>query len=69
MLIFTEALTHGTMPWTAPQERRSLLYKFSPGHQSWSRRYRVADEEMNETQRLLMEPPYVSERKVVAPVE
>jgi hypothetical protein len=64
-LIFTEALTHGTLAWTAKHERRALLYKFSPGHQSWSRRYRSAEEDMNEAQRLLMEPPYVHNREVV----
>src|SRR5205814_7276584 len=26
-LIFTEALTHGTLPWMASHERRALLYK------------------------------------------
>ena len=30
VLIFTEALVHGTMPWTADHERRCLLYKYSP---------------------------------------
>lgn len=67
VLFFTEALTHGTLPWTAPHERRALLYKFSPGHQSWSRRYRSADEDMDETLRLLMEPPYVHDRALVVP--
>ena len=38
-LIFTEALIHGTMPWTADHERRALLYKFSPGHSSWAQSY------------------------------
>ena len=38
-LIFTEALIHGTMPWTADHERRALLYKFSPGHSSWAQTY------------------------------
>jgi ectoine hydroxylase-related dioxygenase (phytanoyl-CoA dioxygenase family) len=69
VLIFTEALTHGTMPWTATHERRALLYKFSPGHQSWSSRYRPADEVMDEPQRLLMEPPYVHNRAIVVPKE
>lgn len=65
VLIFTEALTHGTMPWTAQHERRSLLYKFSPGHQAWGKRYRAADETMDETLRLLLEPPYVAQREPV----
>lgn len=65
VLFFTEALTHGTLPWTASHERRALLYKYSPGHQSYSNRYRPADADMDETQRLLMEPPYVNPREVV----
>ncbi len=30
-IIFTEALTHGTLPWKATRERRAILYKYSPG--------------------------------------
>ena len=70
VIVFTEALTHGTLPWTAGHERRALLYKYSPGHLAWGRAYnRGADEAMDETQRLLMEPPYVSNRADVAPAE
>ena len=36
MLIFTEALVHGTTTWTSPTRRRSLLYKYSPGHSTWA---------------------------------
>ncbi len=39
MLIFTEALIHGTREWTAGHERRTLLYKYSPGYQSWAREF------------------------------
>lgn len=35
-IIFTEALTHGTWPWTADYERRVLLYKYTPGHMAWA---------------------------------
>ncbi len=35
-IIFTEALTHGTMPWRAKHERRSILYKYSPGPLSYA---------------------------------
>ena len=31
VLFFTEALTHGTLTWSAPYVRRSLLYKYAPG--------------------------------------
>ena len=37
MLIFTEALIHGTTTWTSSKKRRALLYKYSPGHSTWSK--------------------------------
>lgn len=36
MLIFTEALVHGTRSWKSPNGRRSLLYKYSPGYSTWA---------------------------------
>ena len=30
--VFTEALCHGTLPWTAEQERRTLIYRFNPAN-------------------------------------
>ena len=35
-VIFTEACTHGTLPWTADHQRRAILYKYNAGHMSWS---------------------------------
>jgi len=35
VVIFTEALTHGTWPWDEEYERRSLLYAYCPGHMAW----------------------------------
>jgi hypothetical protein len=32
VVIFTEALTHGTMPWTADVQRRSVLFRYSPAN-------------------------------------
>ena len=62
-VIFTETLAHGTLPWRAPYERRSILYKYSPGALSYSRRYLpdgLADhlDELSPSQRALLEPPY-----------
>lgn len=63
VLFFTEALTHGTLPWTATHERRSLLYKYSPGPFSYSSRY-LPDGmeahlgELTPAQRAVLEPPY-----------
>jgi hypothetical protein len=40
VVIFTEALTHGTLPWTADHERRALFYRYTPGHMAHVGRYR-----------------------------
>tara|TARA_Y100000588_G_scaffold371790_1_gene443549 strand:+ start:84 stop:905 length:822 start_codon:yes stop_codon:yes gene_type:complete len=39
-VIFTEALTHGTLPWTADRERRALFYRYTPGYMAFVGRYR-----------------------------
>ena len=66
LLVFTEALTHGTLPWRGPVERRVLAYKYSPGNSSWARELTVDDELLallTPRQRLLVEPPYVAYRR------
>jgi hypothetical protein len=65
VLIFTEALTHGTAPWTADHERRSLLNKYSPSQQSWSKKYMQPPPGvvMTERQKLLFEKPYHHARR------
>ncbi|MEY4339911.1 MAG: hypothetical protein RLZ14_1761 [Actinomycetota bacterium] len=63
VVMFTEALTHGTLPWTAPHQRRSVLYKYSPGSSSWDRRPPCAPNAMaslTERQRRLCQPPSVA---------
>jgi ectoine hydroxylase-related dioxygenase (phytanoyl-CoA dioxygenase family) len=65
MLIFTEALVHGTRRWQGDQRRRSLLYKYSPGYSTWGdyegmRRFR--DLARNDLQRDLLRPPHVGKR-------
>jgi hypothetical protein len=69
VLIFTEALTHGTHPWNAPFHRRSLLYKYAPGHMAWGAGYQRWPAELPElltpSQRLLLEPPYSHQRKEI----
>ena len=58
-IIFTEALTHGPLPWTGKKERRTLFYKYSPHSVSWSARSfdgaRYAD--LTEQQRAILEAP------------
>ena len=61
VLIFTEALIHGTAAWRADHERRTLLYKYSPPHSTWAiQPYDVADyPHATARQRRLMAPPSV----------
>lgn len=58
-VIFTEALSHGTLPWTGAGERRTLFLKFSPHALSWSATWYDADRypELTERQRAILEPP------------
>ncbi len=61
VLIFTEALIHGTSPWQAAHERKTLLYKYSPPHSSWAlANYNLSDfPEATDRQRRLMQPASV----------
>ena len=68
VVIFTEALTHCTIPWNALRPRRTLLYKYAPGHLSWGRDY---IEDLREAaisglltprQKIMMDPPSVYPR-------
>jgi hypothetical protein len=67
VLIFTEALMHGTRTWRASHERRALLYKYSPGYQSWSKTYYDPGDytEATEQQRRLMAPPSIEKHPTV----
>ena len=60
-LFFTEALIHGTAPWNAGHERRTFLYKYSPGHNSFSHTYYKIEDYFNPTdqQRRILSPPSV----------
>jgi len=68
VLIFTEALTHGTLRWSAPRERRAVLFKYCPGHLAWApyqepprRLWRLLSDE----QRRLLQPPSVHTHRPV----
>jgi ectoine hydroxylase-related dioxygenase (phytanoyl-CoA dioxygenase family) len=62
-LIFTEALCHGSAPWTGAHPRISLLYKFSPGNSAWRGFGDGWPEDLvkgcTQRQREILEPPYV----------
>lgn len=67
VLFFTEALIHGTMPWKADHQRRALLYKYSPGHSSWSSNYYDISQykELTEQQKRMLLPPSIGGRPTV----
>jgi hypothetical protein len=64
VVIFTETLTHGTLPWTADHERRALLYKFSPSTIAYGAgphevNYQDYIEDMTQEERAVMEAPHM----------
>jgi len=65
-IIFTEALTHGTLPWNESHDRRTLFYKYSPQPLSWSWGYYNADDypEATPRQRELLKMPSMREAKI-----
>ena len=58
-VIFTEALTHGTLPWTGSNERRTLFYKYSPHPVSWAASYydETLFNDLSNKQKDILEPP------------
>lgn len=63
VLIFTEAVLHGTLPWTADHQRRTVIYRFAPAGSAYGRGYlpswpAEALEGMSEAQRCVMAEPY-----------
>ncbi len=63
-MIFTEALVHGTAPWTASHQRRTFLYKYSPGHSAWSSNYYDLSNYsgLTEQQKRMLAPPSIGRR-------
>ncbi len=58
-VIFTEALTHGALPWTSAGERRTLFFKYSPHPVSWAAGYFDASQYagLSQRQREILEAP------------
>ena len=58
-VIFTEALTHGALPWLGADERRTVFFKFSPHPVSWAAGYFNETDypDLTERQREVLEPP------------
>ncbi|HAG84813.1 MAG TPA: hypothetical protein DCL61_27610 [Cyanobacteria bacterium UBA12227] len=64
VLIFTEALVHGSRPWKAEQRRRVLIYSYAPGclawmDDEWCEPYRMLA--ANDIQKSLLRSPHVNE--------
>jgi len=67
-ILFTEALTHGTLLWRGKQPRRSILFKYSPGFLAWGSGYPPSDEllkELGPEARIVMEKPYRHGRRTL----
>lgn len=61
-IIFTEALTHGTLPWTSEATRKTVFYKFSPHGSTWSSDFFNPDEfreysDMDDRKLAILEAP------------
>ena len=61
-IVFTEALTHGTLPWQVEAPRRTLFYKFSPHGSTWSGDYFDPDDfrgypDIDDRKLAILEPP------------
>lgn len=63
VLIFTEAVLHGTLPWTADHTRRTVIYRFAPAGTAYGRGYypewpASAYEGATEAQKAVLQPPF-----------
>ena len=65
VVVFTEATTHGTLPWKGSNQRRNLIYRFSPATNAYGRGFwensgwpESYTKNMSEAQLATMQPPY-----------
>jgi hypothetical protein len=67
VVIFTEALRHGTATWQGLQQRRTLLYKYSPGNSAWAHEVwpPALLEGCTPRQQLMLQPPSVGHHRPV----
>jgi hypothetical protein len=71
LIIFTESLTHGALPWRAEHERRAVLFRYTPRHvEFWSgafHTYRPHEwvNELDDAARAAVEPPRIHDRRYV----
>jgi hypothetical protein len=58
-VIFTEALTHGALPWSSDKERRTIFYKYNHPAMAWLEKYIDASalEGLSDAQKNILRPP------------
>ncbi len=65
LLVFTEALSHCTIPWQGTDTRWAVLYKYSPGSTAWAGDPAAAPDvvaRMTPRQQRMCQPPYIGGR-------
>ena len=66
VIVFNEALVHGTFPWQpADRIRRSVLFKYSPGFLAWDKTPECPIADPTPEERALYEPTYRTGRPVL----
>ncbi|OKI02276.1 hypothetical protein A6A06_14565 [Streptomyces sp. CB02923] len=70
-VLFTEALVHGTLPWTGTSERRTVFARYSPGGMQFRPaalpvNYENYADELTPLQRAIFEPPYYLNRPKIS---
>jgi len=61
VVLFTEAATHGTLPWASDVERRTVIYRFSPAGSAYGRSYLEGLAELDgltEAEAAVLQPPF-----------
>ncbi|KAF4744277.1 hypothetical protein FOZ63_033115, partial [Perkinsus olseni] len=63
VLLFTEALIHGTLPWKGRHTRRTLLLRFAPPTCAYARGYletsaEVSKLDLSDSVKEMLQPPY-----------
>jgi hypothetical protein len=58
-IVFTEAMTHGTLPWRGAGERRTLFLKYDPAAYAWGASFYDRDRwpDLTPRQRAILESP------------
>ena len=68
-IVFTEAMTHGTLPWRGAGERRTLFFKYDPGPYAYGAAFYDRDRwpDLTERQRAILKRPTPDTRAAPRP--